>query len=472
MRARSVAASDDSLVSIRRIAIGMVLIGGGLQGYANSTIGALPVALFFLVSGYLAVGVVFPRKRPELRVFMLTYGICILVGGLAQCYSLAVFQDPQNFSDAVYFLRQVSPKPPFRQWAEMPTDTSLAIATWQQLYEVAWLLGLKFGSYIAVMFNALVIALAGSLTVGTARALFGDDERQLRRVGLFFAGCGLFILFGSIMLRDSFVVFFNALWLWAVVRWLVRPTVRSLLLAIALTSISIYAMLFLRDEIVALFGVYIFLVGLAWYCTKKLTASRIMVVVFVLALIPLAYTYVTGYVQNIRDTQAFGQQSYANLGAIESTQNSLGMRLVADQPLPIRMVVTAGTLMINPIPLWGNFNAGASEYHWIEGYHGIYLVMVLPFGIAGLFGTVSLLRKKGRQAVPLLFLAIYLLVNLAAVTGSSRLGRHLGQFLAALTIVAALPDPQDKVERRRLRMISVAWFSGVILIHVAWAILR
>lgn len=464
--------TGESLVMVSRLTFALVVIGGGLQAYANSSAAVIPVALTFLVAGYLAVTLGFPGKRPELRVFMLTYGISILVGGLAQCYSVYAFQDPANFSDSVYFFAQLSPKPPFRQWAELPSDTVLALATWQQLYRAAWYLGFSFGPYLAVMFNAMVIGLAGSLTVATARPLFGDDSKRLNRVVLLFAFCGLFIAFGSVLLRDSFVVFFNALWLWGIVRWVSRPTPRSFLIAMGVTAISIYAMLNLREEMVMLFGVYILLAVLAWYCAKKLNISRILAVAFILAAVPVADTYVTGFMQEFRDTQATGQQNYSNLGTVETGGNSLGNRLVVEQPLPIRLVVGAGTLLINPIPLWSNFKEGASDYHIIEGYHGFYLVFVMPLCIAGLIEIVRLLRKQGRKAIPMLFLAAYLGVNLAAVAGSSKLERHLGQFLAAVTIVAALPDQDDKAQRKRVRLLYLGWFSGVVLIHVAWGMMR
>jgi hypothetical protein len=132
----------------------------------------------------------------------------------------------------------------------------------------------------------------------------------------------------------------------------------------------------------------------------------------------------------------------------------------------------AGTLVVNPIPLWGNFKADASEYHIIEGYHGIYLVLIIPLGIAGLIGVARQLRAQGRTAIPLLFLVAYLLVNLAAIAASSRLVRHLGQFMAALTILAALPNLSEKSERKLVRTISIGWFAGVVLIHVAWAAMR
>jgi hypothetical protein len=177
-------------------------------------------------------------------------------------------------------------------------------------------------------------------------------------------------------------------------------------------------------------------------------------------------------VLEFRDAQASGQEHYALLSATEASQNSLGMRLVANQPLPIRLILTAGTMLINPIPLWRDFHAGAQGYQLLLGYHGIYKVLVLPLGFAGIFGTLLLLKNEGRKAIPLLFLAIYLLVSLAAVAASSQTERHLGQFMAALLILAAVPDTREKSERKRTRKIVIRWLVGVILIHVAWGVMQ
>jgi hypothetical protein len=464
--------TGDSITLVSRLAVGLVLIGGGMQGYANSTIGAVPVALIFLAAGSLVITLTFRGKRPELRAFLLAYSVSILVGGLSQCYSLYIFADVNNFSDAVYFFNQISPHPPFRQWSELPTDTVLAVFTWQQLYRICWYLDLSFGPYVAVMFNAMLIGLSGSLTVATARELFGDDTRRLRRAEILFAACGLFILFGAVMIRDSFIVFFNVLWLFGIVRWLVRPSSRSLAGAVAVTCIALYAMLNLREELVMLFGVYLFLAALTWYCVKKLNATRIIVVCMLLAVTPVADTYVTGFLREFRDTQRAGQQNYSTLGGVESSGSSLGTRFIENQPLPVRMVLSTGTLLINPIPLWNNFKADNSEYHLLEGYHGIYLVLIIPLGLVGLLGIARLMREQGRKAIPWIFLAAYVVVNLAAVAASSKLPRHLGQFLTGMVILAALPDPRDKAERKRLRLISIGWFGGVVLVHVAWAVLR
>ena len=71
---------------------------------------------------------------------------------------------------------------------------------------------------------------------------------------------------------------------------------------------------------------------------------------------------------------------------------------------------------------------------------------------------------------PMLFLAVYMLMNVLAVVATSMEHRHLAQFMPAMMILAAVPDTREKEERRRVRGVMLGWFSLVILIHLVWVI--
>ncbi|KKL66502.1 hypothetical protein LCGC14_2144360, partial [marine sediment metagenome] len=257
----------------------LTLLGSGMQGYANRTGDALFVALLLLLAGVSVVVLLFPGKRAEHRAFLLTYGVCVFAGGLAQCYSLAVFDNPQSTVDAVLsFFPNISSEPPFTTMADSHIfiESTLPLVIWQQVYKLTWLLGLDFGPFTGVMFNSLVMGVCASLTVRTARELFGNDAWRLRRVGILFAFCGLFVLFGAVLIRDCFTTFVNVLVLWGIVRWLVRSTPTNLLFAIGLTGVSTYIMAFLRIEAVVLFGLFWLLAFLFWYLKKRLDTTRLL----------------------------------------------------------------------------------------------------------------------------------------------------------------------------------------------------
>ncbi len=455
------------------LAVLLVLVGSSMQGYACGAGEAVLVAVFFLVVGIAAVSLVFLRRREELRTFLLTYGICVFVGGLAQCYSLAVFDNPQSTIDAVLaYYPCMSPQPPFTTMDDIPwnlTGMAGAILTWQQVYKLAWALGCEFGPYSAVMFNAFVMGLTGSVTVRTARELFGDDEWRLRRVGTLFALCGLFILLGSVLLRDCFTTFFCVLALWGIVRWLCRPTSRNLLFAVVASGIFIIAMMHLREKSMVMLGLFWFLALVCWLFAKRLDSARFGVSVLVTFAMLFGFVHLMSYIQYSRELQSEHIENTASHMVNESRDDSLAVRLVVAQPLPIRLVLGTGTLMVSPIPLWSGFSTGSIDGHCILGYNGIYQVVVLPLAFAGYLAVWRMVRRDRERATSGLFLAVYFVMNTLAVIATSLQQRHMAQFLPALMILMALPDTRKRNERKGVQTIAKWWFALVVLVHLAWA---
>jgi hypothetical protein len=318
------------------------------------------------------------------------------------------------------------------------------------------------------MLNAAVMGIAGSVTVRTGREFFGDDQARLRRVGTLFATCGLFILFGSILLRDCFTTLLNAVVLWGLARWLLRPSTRSLIVATALTTAGAYAMLFVREQASSVFGLLGTLAFPFWFFGRRLSATRLVAAIGVVCLLLVAAPYLPDYAESFRASQDARMNAYVDVSVASHSDDSLGMRFVVNQPLPIRMVMGSALMLINPIPLWKNFRIGADGYEWINGYHGIYQALVFPMAIAGLVAVAALFRVDRQKASALLFLVSYQLVNMGAVVATSGEQRHLAQFMPAFMILAALPDPKDPAERSRLRKISLVWWTVIILVHLVW----
>lgn len=469
------------------LSILLAMVGSGLQGYANGTIDAFLVALLLLVAGIFTVGLLFSGKVPEMQAFLLTFSFCVFVGGLAQCYSLATYGNPQSTTDAVSFFEAIFEKPSdYYTWYELKhlwltekgnvsRGAPLAVGIWQVIYHLRLLLGMDYGQYVGVMFNAFVMGLTGSITVRTARALFGNDVWRLRRVAVLFAICGLFLLFGSILIRDCFTIFFNSLVLLGIIRWLCRPTSRSLLFAGMLTAISVIAMAYLRSRSVVLFGLFVLLASMCWFLAKRLNIARIIAISMVLIALLFASNYLMNYFKVSRGLQSKNIDKYEAIMEAGHKKDSLGMRLIVQQPLPIRLVLGTGSLMVHPIPLWANFTGKndravhhRGEYHIIKGYHGIYQILVLPLVFTGFILIIKGFLKDRKQVIPLVFLAAYLLITTLAVVATSMEQRHLAQFMPALIIIAAIPDTRSKHTRKTLKAISILWFTVVVLVHLAW----
>lgn len=465
--------AENSFSFVNLGSILLLLAGCVLQGYANKTIDTFFVGILLFVGGIVFVGLISPGKQPELQVFLLTFSIGVFVGGLAQIYSLLIFKNLQSTIDSFVFYGWISPHPPFTNMGNMrPIDAPLAILIWQQVYKLTWLLGFQFGPYTGVMFNAMIIGLSGFFTVKIAREIFGDDHWRLRRVGILFSLCGLFILFSSIFLRDSFLVFFNVLVLWGIVCWLVKQTKQSLIIAGALTIISAYATYFLRAETVYIFGIIWFLAFLLQLTKKKLKPYHLTILFFSLSLFILLMPYLSNIYQSGANVQTSTNERYLALSRSSSQDDSLGMQLIVSQSMPIRLILGSGLLMINPIPFWINFKIGLSEYHLIKGYNGLYQLFVLPFAFTGLFLTFSRFNKDQEQNTPLKFLSVYFISTIISVAITSMEQRHLAQFFPALIILAAVPDVRKTKIRKLFYRFATMWFFIVFVVHFLWVVLK
>lgn len=453
--------------------------GSALQGYANGTADSWWFGVLLMLSGIGAVRLVFPQGAYEARAFLLTFGVCVFTGGLAQCYSLARTGEPQSFVDAIGFFDAIFDAPPYYTWEELNTlwidgghvsrGAPLSVAIWQWVYHVRYLLGLDYGIYVGVMFNALCIGLTAAITVRTARELFGDDPWRLRRVGILFAFCGLFALFGAIFIRDCFTTFFNALVLWGIVRWMCLPNARNLGFAGMLTAISVLAMAYLRSRSIVLFGLFWLLAVTCWYVSHRLDMKRALVAILAIPVVLAGSVYVVNYVLVSRNLQARHMEQYEEILAEGASENSIAMQLVVNQPLPVRLVLGTGSLMVFPIPLWAYFEAGRDEYHLLKGYNGVYQVMVMPLVIIGFLTVLQRIRGNRKSTIPLLFLGAYLVMNVLAVVATSLEQRHIAQFMPAFMILAAVADTRTKTGRKRLRDAVLAWSFLVVFVHVAWA---
>jgi hypothetical protein len=323
------------------------------------------------------------------------------------------------------------------------------------------------------MFNALVMGVTGSITVLTARELFGDDIWRLRRVGTLFALCGLFLLFGAVLLRDCFTTFFNALTLWGIIHWLCRPNVRNLFIAIIVTCISAYAMAYLRVESIVLFGLFWSLAILFRIISGRLNLTNLFVIYFFIFAMIIGASYTMSYVHTIKKVQSLSTQSYSGNSALPSSRNdSLGMRLIIQQPMPIRLLLGSGSLMVFPIPLWGYFRSGALDYDLIKGYHGVYQMLILPLVFSGFLIVFMEFFKGQKQSIPFLFLSAYLLMNLETVVATSLEQRHLAQFMSAFIILASVPDTKENKCRTLVGTIAITWFIIVILVHLLWVMAK
>lgn len=464
------------------LALLLVLAGGLLQSYANETIDAFFASILLLATGICLLSAALPGRLPELRAFLLSFGVCIFAGGLAQCYSLSVSGDLMSSTDANNFFATILRHPPYYSLQDLATiwlgdrflgfGAPLAIVIWQQVYHVFSMLGFTHAPYVGLMFNALAVGLSGSVTVLTARLLFGDDHWRLRRVGNMYAACGLFGLFGAILIRDSFTLFLNLLVFWSLVRWLQQPTVRNYAVSLIVTGLTGLAMWYLRKNSTYLFGLFHMMALFCWYWRGKKSLGHLLATIFLPIVLCFASAFVYQYFSASLEALTTESENYVELAAKDSAGDSLGMALVINQPLPVRAALGSGVLLAFPIPLWAYLKSGATEYEIIKTWHGLYMIFVLPLAFAGFAGVIRSLRRRDNYTSEQVFIALYAASMLAAVAATSLETRHIGQFLPAFLLLAAMPDTRKRKERQRVQWMFMAWTGVLGGVHFLWAGMR
>jgi hypothetical protein len=231
-------------------------------------------------------------------------------------------------------------------------------------------------------------------------------------------------------------------------------------------------MLFLRDRTILLFVIYWLLAFLFWFISIRSYKGKIALAHLAIIILIVLTPYLVKYTESATKAQTLSLYSYAKLVTDTHSESSLGKRLIINQPLPIRLVLGSGAMLINPIPLWSNFNLRSLDYGWIKGYHGIYQILLLPLICAGFIEIVRIFRIDKAKSMLLIFLSVYFLISMLSVVATSMETRHLAQFMPALMIIAALPDTREKSVRKQLYKIAIQWFVLVVLVHIAWVVVK
>jgi hypothetical protein len=279
-------------------------------------------------------------------------------------------------------------------------------------------------------------------------------------------------MFGSLLIRDCFVVFVNVAALWGLIHLLKRPSLQRLVLCGLVIALAVLAMNYLRYHAVYLFGALAVIAFVCWFWERRGTLVRLAILTTLFLANVIAYPYVERYVEATQEQFSERTESYLGFSKAQSSTESLGMRFVTAQPLPIRIVLGSFVLLAFPLPIWGQVTRYDLEgYFVLETYEGLFKLYLVPLVLAGLILGYREVRKNPERGGPMLFLMLYAIMGVLMVAATSREGRHLGQFLPGMLIVAALPLRADGANRRLVQRAAILWVASIVLAHLAWGYL-
>lgn len=403
---------------------------------------------------------------------LLTYSFCALVAALAQNYASANFGNLMSQPDSNLFYQLVMDKS-YNTIEELKpvVNAPLAVFIWKMIYSaISPINGL--GPAAGVLFNAALLGIAGSLTIKSAKILFGENPKRLRQVSILFSSCGLVWLFGSLFLRDSFALLFNSLTFWALLKWLNKQSVENFALAAAVTTASGFSMGLIREGSESLFMAFFVLAMAVGFLKGRNQTIKIFVPPVLLIAVILGYSLIGDHLSTALSTAEQGEQSYTKWARLGSGADSLGVAFVTSQPLIIRAVAGSLYILIMPIPVWGYLQPGLIEYHLIKGYHAIYMVVIMPLLLGGAIKVLHMLLPGRPKNSNYIFVAIYFAATLVSVAATSLETRHLGQFATSMVLLAAISRSDSKGKSVNIRNLRIIWVAILLGIHLAWAGLK
>jgi hypothetical protein len=163
-----------------------------------------------------------------------------------------------------------------------------------------------------------------------------------------------------------------------------------------------------------------------------------------------------------------GQEGYLELAAETHGSDSLGMSLIANQPLPIRLVLSSVALVLLPIPVWIGFQL-ESVYYLFGAFNAIFFYFFTPL----LAVDVRQLWKRRELRTPAFLFTLLAPAGFTlAVAVTSVETRHFGAFLVPLFVLALLPDLRERAVRHNYRQLLGLMLGSVMLVHALWVFLK
>jgi hypothetical protein len=446
------------------LSIIFLLIGLVFMVFAEEQLDLIFYTVFLFGSGFLLTCLFIGggKLSYESTTYLLSFGISVFIAGIF-CYLFG----NDNYADVHHFYNLSRSGWVDQNINEVGSNGALSVFVWRVFYSLSNGLGFPGGMWIGSMFNASLLGVTGALTVKTARIVWGNDFRRLTLVSFFFCFCPMLWMFGGTHIRDVFALFLNLVLVHVWIRMLTRASLINVVLVVLATVFLPTAMYYVRFEsaklpaVTAVCGTLLFLSRiprrdalLIAFCLMGLCA-----ILFQENLVLLTDRVLT--IINYLRSAYMGGGSDASMGTL----------LVVNQPLPIRLLGGSLYLHLFPIPFWAGMFQTDSLFTILRGLNGLFIILVLPLAVLGLFQVVTNLFRSIIDRRQIFLLTFYGLMTAAVVMSSLEI-RHLAQFFPVLFLISAFSDYQEPKTKQRLKHIYVAWLLGVLIIYGVWMIVK
>jgi hypothetical protein len=453
---------------ISRINLFLLIVGVFFYLAAEISILPLAAALLYFYIGKATLWLSKSSDVWERRMYARIFCVGFTVSGLSALYR-SFSGDLQG--DAVNFFENASFA--LSGWSlqdiALVTEGSLAVILWRTVFDIMALLGFPREQYVGILINVLFIALNGVLALKMARLIFGNDCYRFRRLILLFSLCGLFWLFSGILIRDSLVLLGVNFLLYFWIKLLRYPKFNFHLILLVFVSILGFIYFgFMRAEFIFVPFALALAGTVSLFLGKNLKSSRhFSRLFFVTACIALG-TFFFLYGSDLLEALLKGQESYGEAGSSNHGDGSLGMALIVNQSMPIRLLAGSIYLFIFPIPIWSGFQF-ESAYHLFKSFNAIFNYYLIPLIC---LAFLKLWKHASERSPIALFLVFTLLGFTIAIAGTSLETRHLGAFIVPALILALFPDLRIEKVNSNYWQLFFALVGCIFVIHYLWIFLK
>ncbi len=453
------------------VTVGMFYLAAIVNAFSYMSLAPILVAAIFFLSIYSLLIVSPLGGLPERRMFCRVFSVGFFMAGIAAIYANQ-FQDAgQLFSDPAGFFNMATSDARGLSMIQIQVahEGALGIVLWRSVYDFFAALGFEKARYIGTTVNITAVSLTGVIGIKVIRQLFGNDDYRFRRLTLLVSACGLFWLFAGIHLRDSVVLLAVSVLFYAWLTFMMRPDIGLRLgLIIGWSFLGLLFLGFLRGEFVFVPVAMAFAAIIALYLGRIEPRRRFVVYGLMVLGAFAAMTLYQAYGAELQNVINLRQAGYTDLANAQQSSDSLGMTLIVNQPMPIRLILGSAYLFVFPIPFWSGFQL-ESAYNLFKSVNVIYLYFVSPLL---LIAVIQLMQDKKERTPALLFILFLAAGFTVSIAATSLETRHFGAFLMPILVLSTVPDLREFHVWRQYKIFFILFASGVIVVHALWLILK
>jgi hypothetical protein len=199
-------------------------------------------------------------------------------------------------------------------------------------------------------------------------------------------------------------------------------------------------------------------------------SGRNSIIIYLLSIIGLVVTVIMFYhfFNEISTISESTRQHYFEGDNVQTADGSLGMALIVNQPIPIRLILGSIYLFVFPIPFWTGFQL-ESSYQLFKSCNVIFFYFVIPLLVL----SVWQLWEHKTQRNPMILFMLFIVAGFTlAVAGTSLETRHHGVFFTQLFVLLLLPDLRERMVLLKYKQLLMIMITGVITIHLLWFIMK